>query len=203
MKKMFYLSVLALIFFASAVAQNDGNNLLKKVQDKYNSISSFSTDFSQFLGGNKKISGKFYFKKDNNIRLETKSSTIVSNGSTNWNYNKKQNKVIISDYDDSDASGFSFNKIIYDYPSKSNIEQTNENGDNVLVIKPKNGSGLNFSRAKLWINNSNLINKIEVEEKNNSSMTIELSNYNINQDSADSRFSFTPPEGSKVIDLRQ
>jgi outer membrane lipoprotein carrier protein len=203
MNKKFYISVLALLFFVSAFAQNDENSLLKKVQDKYNSISSFSTDFTQSSGGNKKISGKFFFKKDNNIRLDTKAATIISNGSTNWNYNKKQNKVIISDYDESDASGFSFNKIIYDYPSKSNVEQTSENGDNVLIIIPKNGSGLNFSQAKLWINNFDLIKKIEIKENNNSLMTIELSNYKTNQDLADSRFSFIPPEGTKVIDLRQ
>ena len=203
MKKIFYLSTLVLIFFTNILAQNDSNSLLEKIQDKYKSISSFTADFSQYFGNNKKNSGKFFFKKDNNIRLDTKSSTIVSNGSTNWNYNKKQNKVIISDYDDSDASMFSFDKIIYDFPSKSNVNQSNENGNKILIFTPKNESDLNFNQAKLWINNDNLIKKIEIKEKNNSLMTIDLSNYLLNQDLADSQFSFSPPEGTKVIDLRQ
>ena len=177
--------------------------LLENIQDKYNSISSFTADFSQYFGNNKRNSGKFFFKKNNNIRLDTKSSTIVSNGSTNWNYNKKQNKVIISNYDDSDASMFSFDKIINDFPAKSIVNQSNENGNKVLIITPKNGSDLNFNQAKLWINNDNLIKKIEIKEKNNSLMTIDLSNYMLNQDLADSQFSFSPPEGTKVIDLRQ
>ena len=203
MKKIFYLSTLILILFTCIFAQNNSNKLLENIQDKYNSISSFTADFSQYFGNNKRNSGKFFFKKNNNIRLDTKSSTIVSNGSTNWNYNKKQNKVIISNYDDSDASMFSFDKIINDFPAKSIVNQSNENGNKVLIITPKNGSDLNFNQAKLWINNDNLIKKIEIKEKNNSLMTIDLSNYMLNQDLADSQFSFSPPEGTKVIDLRQ
>ena len=202
MKKLFYLNLLVLIFFTNILAQNNDNSLLKKVQDKYKTITSFSTNFIQYSVNGKKISGKFIYKKENNIRVETTNSIIVSNGSTNWNYIKNQNKVIISKYDDSDASMFSFNKIISDYPSKSDVEQTTENGSNVLVIIPKEGSGLNFNRVKLWINSNDLVKKIEIKGNTNSIVNIELTNYRINQNLAGSQFSFTPPEGSKVIDLR-
>ncbi len=202
MKKLFYLNLLVLICFVGIIAQNRENNLLKKVQDKYKTISSFSTNFIQYSGSGKNISGKFYYKKTNNIRLETNASIIVSNGSTNWNYIKNQNKVIISKYDDSDVSMFSFNKIISDFPSKSNVEQSTEKGNNILVIIPKEDSDLNFNQVKLWINDDDLVKKIEIKEKNNSLLSIELSNYKINQNLPDSQFSFTTPEGSKVIDLR-
>lgn len=201
-KKIFFWGLITILFFTYAAAQNE-NSLLKKVQDKYNSIPSFSANFTQYSKNSKKVTGKFFYKKDNNIKIETGTSTIVSNGSTNWNYNKKHNKVIITDYDDSDASMFSFNKIIFDFPSKSNVEQTSENESNILIITPDENADLNFAQAKLWINDSNLIVKIEIEEKNNSQITFELSNYDLKQNLADSQFSFTPPEGSKVIDLRQ
>jgi outer membrane lipoprotein carrier protein len=201
MKKIFYLNLLVLLCFASVIAQNSGNELLKRVQDKYKSISSFSTDFTQYYANGKKISGKFYYKKNNNIRFETKNSTIVSNGSINWNYIKNQNKVIISKYDDSDVSMFSFNKIISGFSAKSNV-QTTEKGSNVLVIIPKEDSDLNFNQVKLWINDNDLVKKIEIKEMNNSVLNIELSDYKLNQNLSDSQFSFTPPEGSKVIDLR-
>jgi outer membrane lipoprotein-sorting protein len=203
MKKIKYFSFLALFFCTFTFAGNNAENLLKKVQDKYKSINSFSADFIQYAGKSKKNSGTFLYKKENNIKLESNNSTIVSNGSTNWNYNKKQNKVIISDYSDSDASMFSFNKVLYDYPSKSKIEESNESGNSVLIITPKEGSDLNFSQAKLWINSNNLIKKVQIKENNSSLVTIELSNYRLDQNLADSQFTFTPPEGSKVIDLRQ
>ncbi len=202
MKKIFLEILPVLFFFTSASAQNE-DSLLKKVQDKYNSISSFSANFIQYSKNSSKLSGKFLYKKENNIKIETPNSLIVSNGSSNWNYNKKQNKVIITDYDESDASMFSFNKIIFDFPSKSRVEQTKENDKSVLIITPNENSDLNFAQAKLWINNNDLIVKLEIKEKNDSQIIFELSDYKLNLNLADSQFSFTPPEGSKVIDLRQ
>jgi outer membrane lipoprotein carrier protein len=97
---------------------------------------------------------------------------------------------------------FSFNKIIYEFPSKSSIEQTTEKGSNILVIIPKENPDLNFNQVKLWINDNDLVKRIEIKEKNNSLLNIALSNYKLDQNLPDSQFSFTPPEGSKVIDLR-
>jgi chaperone LolA len=199
--KNIILELFIILFFVPFVSAQNNNLLLKKVQDKYSTISSFSADFIQYAPNSKKISGKFYYKKENNIKIETGSSTIVSNGLTNWNYNKKQNKVIISAYDDSDASMFSFNKLIFDFPSKSKVE-TDGNENNVLILTPDENSELNFAQARIWVSNNHLIKKIEITGKNNSHIIIELSNYKLNQNFSDSQFSFIPPEGSRIIDLR-
>jgi outer membrane lipoprotein carrier protein len=199
--KSIILEIFIILFLSPFISPQNSNLLLKKIQNKYSSISSFSADFIQYAQNGKKISGKFYYKKENNIKIETGSSTIVSNGSTNWNFNKKQNKVIITAYDDSDASMFSFNKMIFDFPSKSKVE-TDGNDNNILILIPNENSDLNFAQAKLWVNNNDLIEKIEITGKNDSHITIELSKYKLNQELPDSQFSFTPPEGSRVIDLR-
>jgi outer membrane lipoprotein-sorting protein len=52
------------------------------------------------------------------------------------------------------------------------------------------------------INKDNLVEKIIIERTASGEMSIELSNYKLNQDLPDTRFSFTPPEGSTIIDLR-
>jgi len=201
MKRVFPVVFTILISFTFAAAQ-EGNSLLKKVQDRYSSISSFTANFTQYSINNNKVTGKFYYKKEDNVKIETGTSTIVSNGSTNWNYNRKQNKVIITNYDDSDASMFSFNKMIFDFPSQSKVEQKKENDNNILILTPDETSDLNFAQAELWISNNDLITKIEITGNNNTHITIELSDYKLNQNLTDSQFSFTPPEGSRVIDLR-
>jgi len=198
--KSIILGIFTILFISPFASALNGDILLKKVQDKYSSILSFSADFIQYSPNSKKITGKFYYKKENNIKIETGSSTIVSNGLTNWNYNKKQNKVIITNYDDSDVSMFSFNRMIFDFPSSSKVETDRNN--NVLILIPNENSNLNFAQAKLWINNDNLIKKIEIAGKNNSRIIIELSDYKLNQNFSESQFSFSPPEGIRVIDLR-
>ncbi len=199
--KSIFLRIFIILFFFPFVSAQNGNVLLKKIQDKYSSISSFSANFTQYSPNSKKITGKFYYKKEDNVKIETGTSTIVSNGSINWNYNKKQNKVIITKYDDSGTSMFSFNKMIFDFPSRSKVE-TEGNDNNILILLPNESSDLNFAQTKLWINSENLIEKIEITGKNNLSITVELSNYKLNQNFSDSQFSFTPPEGSRIIDLR-
>lgn len=201
MKRIFLVFAI-LIFTVSVAAQENGQDLLKNLQDKYSGDSGFSADFVQYVNSSRKMKGKIYYKPENNIRLETNSAIIVSNGETNWNYNKKQNKVIISEYDESDASVLSFNNVLFDYPSKSTIEIIEKNDEEILVITPKNKQELNFSEAELWISKNDLINKLEIKDLNNTEIVIELSNYSFNRDLTDSEFSFAPPEGSKVIDLR-
>jgi len=38
------------------------------------------------------LNGNMYFKKENNLRIEFGNQTIVADGTTSWNYNKKKKK---------------------------------------------------------------------------------------------------------------
>ncbi len=88
-----------------------------------------------------------------------------------------------------------------EYPKKSDVSIENENGKDVIVLKPKPNSGLNFNSVRLWINEENLVEKLRIEQ-GGSKTEVSVSNYVINRDIPDSRFSFTPPQGAQVIDLR-
>jgi outer membrane lipoprotein-sorting protein len=209
---MLKLSFILLIFLYSlngfpqqqefAKTDDKGSDLLNEVQEKYKNISDLSADFKKITNGKLDFSGKFFYKQRNKIRFELKNLIIVSDGNTNWNYNKKENKVIITQYDDTDPSALSLEKVLYDYPSKCTATSEIEKGENVLVLIPKNNSGLKFNKVKLWINDDYLINKVLIEDPNSGLIEFELTNYKTNQDIDNSMFSLIPPEGSKVIDLR-
>ncbi|MEO8399235.1 MAG: outer membrane lipoprotein carrier protein LolA [Ignavibacteriaceae bacterium] len=197
MKKLM-IFVFAVFFSSNIFSQENQNNLLSSVQEKYNSLSSLSANFNQALNGITKLTGKVYFAKGNKIRIELKNSTIISDGSTFWNYNKKQNKVVINNYDENDPSSFSINKIIFDYPSK--CEVTDESG--VITLIPKIKSDLDFSKAQLWVNDNNLVEKVLIEDPSRGKIEFTLSIYKINQRISDNMFTLLPPEGTKIIDLR-
>jgi outer membrane lipoprotein carrier protein len=135
------------------------------------------------------------------MRLELKSLIIVTDGKTNWSYNKKDKKVVISNYDPSDPSIISLERIIKDYPSSCKVTTEKEGSTDVINLSP-NKRGLNFKNAKIHINSENLIEKINMVDQNNNQVQIEFSNYQLNKDLGASTFTFTPPKGSKVIDLR-
>ena len=179
-----------------------GDKLLADLQDKFKEVKDLSAEFKQSTNGKVVVSGKFFFKKEDKLRIEFKNSILISDGSTNWNYNQKENKVIISKNDDNNASPFSLRKVIFDYPKECMVTSEMENGIEVLILTPNKESSIGYSLIKIWVNNENLINHIILKDKADNQTQIDFSKYKVNQKITDSKFNFTPPEGSKVIDLR-
>lgn len=198
------IKILLFIFLFSigSTAKDTGQNLLKNLQDKFNTVRDLSADFKQSINGKLVLSGKFLFKKEDNLRVEMKNSTLISNGATNWSYNQKENKVIISKNDETNASPFSLKKIVYEYPKECAVSSEMYNADEVLVLIPEKNSNIGYSRIKIWITKENLIDKIVLTDNADNLIQIDFARYKLNQNISDNKFNFTPPEGSKVIDLR-
>ena len=201
-----YSIILITILFASFKAFGfDNNNLLSKVQEKYNSSKSLTADFilSLHKAPNqtaKKTSarGKIYLGEGNKFRVELEKNLIVCDGKTFWNFKEKENKVIINNFDPEEPSSFSIKTILNEYPKKCTQEE--ENG--VIILTPKENSGLDFTKAEIWVKDNNLIEKIRIDYPSYGDFEISLSNYRLNEIIPSSKFTFTPPEGSKIIDLR-
>ncbi|HVO74148.1 MAG TPA: outer membrane lipoprotein carrier protein LolA [Ignavibacteriaceae bacterium] len=199
---MFKLILFAITLFAAFGNAQNAGEVLKSVQQKFNGINDLSADFTRYSGGSNEYSGKFFYKKDNKIRLELKNSIIISDGETNWNYSKKGNKVVISKFDDSDPLALSIQKVLYKYPSECKISSESAGEKQVLVFVPEDSSDLSFNKVKITLNKENLIDEISIDDPNIGVIEIALSNYKLNRNIPDNKFTFSPPEGSKVIDLR-
>ncbi len=200
-KNLIKYLVVGLIFSVPGTAQNTGDVLLAKLQTRFDNINDLSAQFVQYTNGKKFLSGTVIYKKKNKLKIETDRLLIVTDGITSWNFNKKENKVIISSYDEDDPSVFSINEIIYEYPKECEISSEVINGEEVLVLVPKTYT-FNFNSIKIWLNDDSLISKIVVDDSSMGNTEVNFSNYTLNQNLQDSEFSFTPPEGSKVIDIR-
>jgi len=198
-KTIIFISILAF----SAIAQDKGKDLLDSVQKKYKSLTDFSADFKQSMNEKSSLKGKIFYSRGNKLRLELKNSTIISNGTILWNYNKGQKKVVINNASGSDPSFFTTDKFLYDYPSKSGVTMEKEDNQDVLVLVPQKESNLNFKKAKIWVNQDYLIIRISVENLSGTNMNLQFSNYNLNRNLPESMFTFSPPEGTNIIDLRK
>ena len=188
-------------FAATAYPQSDADKVLKDLQAKFDTIKDLSVEFKQSANGKSKLAGMLFIKKENKLRIDTKNLIIVSNGTTSWSYNVKENKVIISSYDENEPGVFSINELVYGLPAESDMELSIDNGKNVLKLTP-NSYEYNFDNVKLWIGENNLINKVELNDAAMGKVEVKFSNYQLNQNLKDSEFSFTPPEGSRIIDIR-
>ncbi len=180
--------------------QIESNDSIKKLQEKFENITNLEADFSQSSNGKSLMRGKFFFSQKNNYRIELKNNTIISDGKSIWNENKKREKVIISDIND-DPLAFSLCDYIYNYPLKCKISEVKIGNKIILTLIPTS-SQLNFKTAKLWINSKYLINKIEVFDFGGNSYLFEFRNIKINQSLSKRLFKFIDSGKLKIIDLR-
>jgi outer membrane lipoprotein carrier protein len=196
-----FILIITLIFCNSIIAQDDAKALLKDIQNKFDSINDLSAEITQLVNGKINLEGKVYYKKENHLRFEFNNMLIVSDGETSWNYNEQQNKVIITNYDTEGNKILSLRQIIYEYPDECELSTYDSEGEKILKLIPQNNS-LSFNSVKLFITDDNLISKVLIDDPSTGSIQVFLSNYKINKNLSDSLFSFSPPEGSQVLDLR-
>ncbi|PJA97950.1 MAG: hypothetical protein CO128_09855 [Ignavibacteriales bacterium CG_4_9_14_3_um_filter_30_11] len=198
MKIKFIISLLLIFIFVSV---GNSQTILKKVQKKFNSTNDFTSDFVQKTNGDLNFSGKIKFKQKDKIRIEFENILIVSDGRTNWNYNKKTNKIIISTVDET-PSIFSINQLINDLPNKGIVTERKEENNNIIKIDFNDSAGVNFNYAELYFNNSYKIKKILLEGVSFGILEIVFTKYIENVGLKNSIFKILPSEGTEIIDLR-
>ena len=201
-KKIIGNSIIIVVLLVSiAHTQTNGNELINDLQTRFNAIDDLTAEFIQSTNGKIFLSGVFLFKKENMVKIIAKQLIIVSDGTTSWSYNKKENKVIISSFDENDPGVFSINELVYNFPEECDISSNIENGEKVLTLVP-NGYKYNFNKVQIWLNTDDLISKVLFIDPAFGETEVTFSNYKLNQNFSDSEFYFIPPVGSKIIDLR-
>lgn len=203
-----YLIFIILLIAYSASYSQDAQEIIKKVQTKYENITDAKATFTQTLKGSggkaNSSSGVIYIKKASKYRIEAGGQIIITDGQTSWAYSPKRKQVVIDSYKD-DGNSFSPNKFLFNYPENfySDLEgEENIGGVDCYVIKlsPRNGGSV--KSAKIWIDkNEDLIRKINIVTTE-STNTYSLKDISLDAGISSSKFSFTPPEGVEVIDLR-
>ena len=199
--KLFLICIPLIFFFATTLAQEDAQEVLKNIQNKFESITDLSAQLTQSVNGNVNLKGKVYYKKENQIRFEFKNILIVSDGETSWSYNQKDDKVIITDYESEGNKILSMRQIIFEYPQDCDLSTFKSEDQTVLELIPQDNE-FSFTSIKLFIDGDNLITKAMMDDPATGEIQIELSDYQLNKKLPDSFFQFSPPEGSQVIDLR-
>jgi len=197
---MKYLLIFLSLIMSTYSYSQSAEEVLKSLQNKFDTITDLSADMVQKVNGANKFSGKIFFKKKNKIRFEFSDQMIITDGKTAWNYNKGAKKLIISNFEDKGMGFLSINYLVYKYADECNLSLTTENGKQVLILQPKGTKKL-LGDVKLFLTKDYLLEKIELKESD-VNLEFYLSGYKLNQNIADNKFSFTAPEGSNIVDLR-
>lgn len=198
--------ILFLFIIPFFIQAQDVKEVIENLQNKFDTIQNFKSDFSQTISTSHSaklmnFEGKFYFKKENNFSIVLPNRSIISDGKSIWNYDKTQSKVVISPFENDDAT-FSLNKIIYSYPEKCELLLITNTGNNFVVKAIPKNNALSFKEAYLTINSNFILNKVEIIDFNNMKFIFTLYSIEINQINDNTKFNFIPTDEVEIIDLR-
>lgn len=191
-----------IILLMSVVVNAQGGRYLKELQNKFNSIKDLTAKFEEHTNEKMAFEGQFLYKKKDKVKFDLKNLLIVSDGTTNWNYIKKNKKVFITSFDTKNPSAVVLERIINEFPSKCKVTESMDKGAPLIELKPEADAGINAYYIKLWLNGEKLLRKVEIKTTQGILLNFSFSDYKINAGIPDSEFSFTPPKGTKVIDAR-
>ncbi|MCF8240396.1 MAG: outer membrane lipoprotein chaperone LolA [Melioribacteraceae bacterium] len=205
MKKLIaVISLIPIIMFSQG-----GEEVLKNLQNKFESIENLSANFKQttYISSvpGSTIQGKFFYKRANKFRAEFPSTVVVSDGDTVWNYNRKLNRVVLTSAED-EAQNFSLDRFVLLYPEHCTVSKLNEQllekYQFGIQLIPVEDELMAFKNIKIWTDESYVLHKLSLTDHNDNSYVFLMSEIDLSSKLDDSIFTFNPPKGSQIIDLR-
>lgn len=175
---------------------------LEELQKRFNSLNKFSVKFTQIVDGKKGLTGTFYHKKQNNLRLEMRNVVVVSDGESVWSYNKSLKKITITWLEGTPLESFDLTAFVNEFPKNADAEEVTVNGKRGIRLKAKKKTN-DVSEALMILNDDGLISELTVTSRDKSVMKVNFTSYNLNSSSiSDVLFTMEQPEGVETVDLR-
>lgn len=206
MKKFFTSSLLSLVLFTSNAAFADDKAVLA-LQQRLELASQYGADFEQTVRSAKgKIvqngSGKFYVKRPNLFRLDTKTpqdNLIVSDGETLWFYDPFVSQVTANWVKEA-VSDTPFVLLTSNEKSHWALYEVTQNAD-TFVLKPK-AKKSSIKQFDVRIDANGVLKGFSTIEKDGQSNLYVLRNIRTADVSAD-LFKFSVPKGAELDDQRK
>ena len=187
------------------------SDILAEVRERYEDIDDAEILFSQKVtfsktGLEQENSGRLLMKKENRYRLELNDQTVVTDGATVWSYSQSTGQLII-DVFKTDERFLTPEKVLTGAPDDFSAtvldrERSGKTTLAVLKLTPRDDDSF-ITSLKLWVDEDTwLIRRAEILEFSGKKTTYTIKELNTNVGLPADTFSFTPPEGAEVVDLR-
>ncbi len=205
-------TLLLMLLTVSAVYAGKVDKIINKVQDKYRSTKTVRIEFKEkshfkLTDTMTEIAGVLQMSGKDKYRLDSEDQVLVSNGETLWRYNKLDSQVLV-DHAKKTEEDVMLNNFLYeikDHYFGQLLEEKKDGGVKKYAIKltPKPSEQSFFSSIKMWVKDKTWeVEEIVYVDYNGNETTYVISQIVFNPNLNTSIFTFTPPEGIQVVDLR-
>jgi outer membrane lipoprotein-sorting protein len=190
----------------------DADDIVKDVQKKYRSAKTIRIQFKEIsrfklTGTTGEVNAVLQMKGKDKFRLESEDQVLVNDGETFWRFNKLDSQVLV-DYAKKDEQEMLLNNFLYeikDHYFSQIVEESKGKGSKTYVLKltPKPSEQSVFTSIKVWIKDKSWeIERLIYTDYNDNETEYQIDKIDFNPDLAESTFTFSPPEGIQIIDLR-
>jgi len=192
-------------------ADDPAKEALEKIRDRYESIDDGEIRFTQKVKYSmarieQEITGTLLFKKEHKYRVEYEGQTIVTDGETVWSYSRSTNQVLIDRFKINERT-LTPERILGEAPEEYaptliGHEKMGKLDLVVLKLMPPEGKSA-VKSMKIWAQEGDwLVRRVELLDVHGKQTTYQVHSFKTNPGVPDSRFTFQPPEGVEVVDLR-
>lgn len=190
-------------------AAQTADAVVERLQKRYESISGLEATFTQtmiseFLDAPESSAGRIVLS-GKQMRIETGRQTFVTDGVVTWLYDTDVDEVLVNDYVEEEM--FPVREFLFDYDDAYEVigvEQATVAGEKVQVVRlrARDDSSPYREIAITVRDRDDVITKLDILDVNETRMVFELDDVVLNPELVPATFSFSPPEGTTVIDLR-
>ena len=195
---------------ARAETGGDVAVIMSRVKARLDGLSTLSCSFRREhvwkeLGKTQRIEGTIRLKKPGRLRVEYPAQTIVSDGKTSWTYTPRNKQVTITRAREGGEEYPTPQSIFRRYAQrKAELAGTERMGgsdaDILRLLPDADGE----AEVTVWIDRALSFPVKTVETYPNGDVTTsELANVIINGKIRDDMFTFKPPDGVTVVDMRE
>ncbi len=203
--------LLAVLFLVQPPARaQSGQEVLDRIKARYESIDALQASFRQTITSAYDDAGETYegtlVLQGDRYRVETGAQTIVTDGTVTYIWNAPENQLLINDYVE-DETTFSLNDFLFHFDDVYEIASTGKaliggKDHHMLRLRPRNPDAYFREITLLMDDRDSLITRLEVVDMNEVKMVFQLNDITLNPPLGADTFTFSPPEGAEVVDLR-
>ena len=211
MRKFSLIVFAGLVFQQAAAQQISMSELTSNMQRRYETIENVVAKFAQqvkfgFSNIEQRFTGTLIMKKPRMYRIESEHQTLVTDGTTVWAYSPVNKQVVVDKYKEKQNS-ISPDLFLLNLPSdyySTLLGRETEAEKSLLTVKlvPKDDRSF-IKSVKLWIVDGTWdVRKILIVDVNETETMYVIDRLSQNTAINDSLFSFSPPAGTEIVDLR-
>lgn len=197
--KLFLILLVCFAFTNSLYSQNK-DEVFENLKKKFEKV--FNVDFNFISKDENNLKGNLISDNMDRYKFTTKDKSIICDGNSIWNFNKKDNQVIISKFKKN--ASISIQNIFFNisqnfYPSQLQSLQAKKTYNLMLTL---NSNKNPEDKINLILTKKLDIKEISFNYSGISGNYI-ISKFKINTKINTNDFSFSVPNGVEVIDLRK